>query len=777
MAPKRDTTQQQQQNQQQPAIDIERIKRHFSWSDPNAIEEEQEQDDNAEFGSLGKYKNIILRERDRLNGEVLDLEKRLQLQRYYSESLEYIVKNNEDSINKLNVRVRVMLSEKSSLDIKVRNLKNNLDDQKELTQRSELKLEVVNRDLYETSNKLSKKTYDFDHLKLAVDKMRNDNSLLSKQVLKSEDDIKELRKEQKYNEEVIRNQRLEDTSKANVIQQLTIKFKKSMQDYGSMSSKVYKMNKINHGLNEEIVRLKNQINALEKSIITSGHTYEELRQVKDNILRERDVLRSDIIKTNNIMADLRHQIMVQSNTMDALRLDINKFNVKLDEAKINVLKAERERDEISQEMESLQERIEYLQEQVQLKTNQVTDLTEKLQQKNFALINVKKQLESVHSEKMILQRNLETCTQERDNFRILQAKNTHQISQLTNEIAQNQNKINSLNMRIERLNNDKKDLQSELKNKENLLASVRQDLKEMKYKNEQYMKTITDDEKKFMRIKQNLEETRKEKNLVGLQMVRRNDEIILLKEKLDVLQLALDQGQSQYNQRVEDIRLLKTEITKLQTERECHKRALNSTADMREEIIRLNRLLNQERVKVRALMEDTKVPTAVHRWRILRGEDPEKFDLMQKVQVLQKRNLKQHVERGNIEKELYETKNMFDALKRSVEKLPASDVKRKLLDCKRVLERRTLMWKVCQSELSVCEVELKTRQSIIDELRSQVAKMTEKERVRGEHIEPQEISTENYVEAIFESSDDRSCLVPGVINIAKNDQEGTPRTL
>ncbi|XP_037950012.1 ABC transporter G family member 20-like isoform X2 [Teleopsis dalmanni] len=37
MAPKRDTTQQQQQSQQQPAIDIERIKRHFSWSDPNAI--------------------------------------------------------------------------------------------------------------------------------------------------------------------------------------------------------------------------------------------------------------------------------------------------------------------------------------------------------------------------------------------------------------------------------------------------------------------------------------------------------------------------------------------------------------------------------------------------------------------------------------------------------------------------------------------------------------------------------------------------------------------
>lgn len=59
-------------------------------------------------------------------------------------------------------------------------------------------------------------------------------------------------------------------------------------------------------------------------------------------------------------------------------------------------------------------------EQIQLKSNQVTDLSEKLQQKHVSLINVKKQLEVAHSEKMILRRNLETCTQERDNFRILQ---------------------------------------------------------------------------------------------------------------------------------------------------------------------------------------------------------------------------------------------------------------------------------------------------------------------------------------------------------------------
>lgn len=92
------------------------------------------------------------------------------------------------------------------------------------------------------------------------------------------------------------------------------------------------------------------------------------------------------------------------------------------------------------------------------------------------------------------------------------------------------------------MNNDKKELQSDLKNTQTILANVRKDLKEMKLKNENLLKTISDDELKFMKISQDLDETRKEKNLIGLQMVRRNDEIVLLKEKLCITQTALDQG-------------------------------------------------------------------------------------------------------------------------------------------------------------------------------------------------------------------------------------------
>uniref|UniRef100_A0A1B0GE22 Uncharacterized protein n=1 Tax=Glossina morsitans morsitans TaxID=37546 RepID=A0A1B0GE22_GLOMM len=93
----------------------------------------------------------------------------------------------------------------------------------------------------------------------------------------------------------------------------------------------------------------------------SGQKYDELRRLKDNVTRERDNLRSDIVKLNNQIADLKRTIVIQINNIDNLHLDIKKLNIKLDEAKVNVSKAEKERGEMAQEMETLHEKIEYFQ--------------------------------------------------------------------------------------------------------------------------------------------------------------------------------------------------------------------------------------------------------------------------------------------------------------------------------------------------------------------------------------------------------------------------------
>ncbi|KAL7725353.1 hypothetical protein ACLKA6_009770 [Drosophila palustris] len=88
-------------------------------------------DDAAEFGYLAKYKNIILRERDRLAGEVIDMEKRLATNRYYSENLEYIIRNNEDALSKMASRAKFSEGERINVESKLRALMKSMEEQKE----------------------------------------------------------------------------------------------------------------------------------------------------------------------------------------------------------------------------------------------------------------------------------------------------------------------------------------------------------------------------------------------------------------------------------------------------------------------------------------------------------------------------------------------------------------------------------------------------------------------------------------------------------------------
>ena len=83
------------------------------------------------------------------------------------------------------------------------------------------------------------------------------------------------------------------------------------------------------------------------------------------------------------------------------------------------------------------------------------------------------------------------------------------------------------------------------------------------------------------------------------------------------------------------------------------------------EIYHVQRELLRERTRCRALEEELENPMNVHRWRKLEGSDPSTYELIQKIQALQKRLITKteevvHKELLIQEKEkLYKTKLKF----------------------------------------------------------------------------------------------------------------------
>ena len=61
------------------------------------------------------------------------------------------------------------------------------------------------------------------------------------------------------------------------------------------------------------------------------------------------------------------------------------------------------------------------------------------------------------------------------------------------------------------------------------------------------------------------------------------------------------------------------------------------------------RELLRERTKCRALSEELENPLNIHRWRKLEGSDPATYELIQKVQALQKRLIEKTEDIGALE--------------------------------------------------------------------------------------------------------------------------------
>jgi len=72
-----------------------------------------------------------------------------------------------------------------------------------------------------------------------------------------------------------------------------------------------------------------------------------------------------------------------------------------------------------------------------------------------------------------------------------------------------------------------------------------------------------------------------ERDILGTQLVRRNDEVALLYEKIKIQQSTLHKGEAQYAQRVEDVRVLKLEIRKLRRERMLLQKSVANVEDLK----------------------------------------------------------------------------------------------------------------------------------------------------------------------------------------------------
>merc|ERR1711937_372346 len=223
--------------------------------------------------------------------------------------------------------------------------------------------------------------------------------------------------------------------------------------------------------------------------------------------------------------------------------------------------------------------------------------------------------------------------------------------------------------------------------------------------------TIQEAEQERQAAEKEYEEVISQRDILGTQLIRRNDELALLYEKVKIQQSTLQTGEVAYKERLEEIRALKIQIANLNREMEIQAQKTNNGDERKRQVYELQRELLHERTKVKALSEELENPMNVHRWRKLEGSDPSQTEMMAKVKAVEKDLL------------IHEKEKLFIELQNILAAQPGPQAAEQVSAMQQALKERTKQMKAMAAELNMYHSQVHDNKDELDRLLRELQQM------------------------------------------------------
>ncbi|XP_041958624.1 cilia- and flagella-associated protein 58-like [Alosa sapidissima] len=220
-------------------------------------------------------------------------------------------------------------------------------------------------------------------------------------------------------------------------------------------------------------------------------------------------------------------------------------------------------------------------EDIKVREMQIFEYKKKIAEAETKLKQQQNLYEAVRSDRNLYSKNLieaqDEITEMKRKLKIM----NHQIDQLKEEINGKEAALVKEHLEFQRVEKEKEVLKAELQKLKQQALETKQFIDNQEAEERKLLKIIADADAERLRQKKELDQVISERDILGTQLVRRNDELALLYEKIKIQQSILSKGELQYSQRVEDLRLLKMEIKRLRREKGILNKTVANVDDLR----------------------------------------------------------------------------------------------------------------------------------------------------------------------------------------------------
>ncbi|XP_055389243.1 cilia- and flagella-associated protein 58 [Condylostylus longicornis] len=644
---------------------------------------------------IDKLRDNFNKEIEKLKNEIKDTNKKLQIARQYIIEVEAIVHRLEDK----NKNLIQILDENSSESFQDKKKLEKLKAETEQAKIEQEKCEEKMRRLKIQNEKYLKQhvqnSLQIFAIKSTLDQSKTLHNATNNKLIKALTDLEQA---------VTDNERLKmELARDKDNRRLKLDNRKYFKIADGVTRKLTASKRSKIKVESEVKRLIIQQFTLEKELKGEQKVVETFDTKVGNLTRERDNLKRELLakikKLNEIIRDLEMQI--------------NKH-------KEEVKKSQSETTKKQEEIEVLLKKIDRLDIEVRFRNNIIEDLNRDIAKEKEEIKKLIEEVKMAHNETSNIQRNYERANIERDKLKNEVDNIKDQGLELKDAVTKKAAEISRLSIQVERLEKDRICYKGETRNMQILYQHTKCELLDKKKENDKLQKTIAQKDQKIKKIELHINNVLHEKNSVCGNLNKANEEIEALKDRLGLTRDALEHCERSYNESMDNIRLLRMEVKNLRAEREVLKKDRENSADLRTELLQIHRVLNQERIKARALEDEITRPMNVHRWRALSGKDPDKMELIFKIQTLQKQILAQNIVTIQRENALSESHKLYTTLKNFMMRLPSHKLKEKVIDLSKHLGAKNNKIKALAAEIATKEIDDKAKDTALEDLRAKL---------------------------------------------------------
>merc|ERR1712147_229239 len=597
--------------------------------------------------------------------------------------------------------------------------------------------DLMEKELKQAQSDSDDKGTEIKNLQNQMMKKKDENTILSSQVKDLKLSAERSNKENRLLETRFNRLQGEYQAQADVADQLAADIQKKLNELKSRDDEIGKLKQEMARLktmreavqrklqNSEESRieieqkrdtLKSQLIALEKDRERLLRIHEQNKKHVDELARERDILNKNFLKQSAATSQQLDLVRLHEQNKKNLEQEIASYRDESAKQRRIIFQLEKEREKYINETSDLNHRLNNLMEDIKIKKMEINESQKKIIEATARLKQQQNLYESCRSDRNLYLKNLMESQDETNEMKKKLKIMTHQIDQFKEEIGNKESALAKVNLEHVRIEKEKESLRGELQRMRKSLTESRTQLSGMEKEVSNLQQVIRDADTDKKNQQKELDRVTTERDILGTQLVRRNDELTLLHEKTKLQQSTMMKGEEHYKARQDDIRVMKLELSKMRREKRILLQSVKSCDELRRQVFTTQRELLRERTRCRALEEELENPMNIHRWRRLEGSDPSSFELIQQVHALQKRLIQKTEEIAGKEFTIAEKETVYIELREILARQPGPEAAEQLHEFQRSLKNKTKQLKRLSAELNITEASMASQNVEIEKL-------------------------------------------------------------